>query len=162
MANHCILNYSFPTFGLSVTHDSCQLIKSEFYNLNEKRQPLIGAANELTNQIIAQLDAYAKDGHFVFNLPLAINGTEHQQKVWQIMLGLKSGQTLSYGEVAREIGSAPRAVGGACGKNPLPVFIPCHRIVGSKLSLGGFNSGNIFFNLGIKQWLLAHEGILIK
>lgn len=162
MDKQTIINYSFPSFGLSVMHAASKLIRSEFFNLDEERSPLVGVANELTAKIIAQLDEYVKNSQFVFSLPLAIAGTEHQKKVWQIMLGLKSGQTLSYGEVAREIGSAPRAVGGACGKNPLPVFIPCHRIVGSKLSLGGFNSGNIFFNLGIKQWLLAHEGILIK
>lgn len=157
-----VINYSFPGFGLSVLHDKNRLIRSEFYDLNENRQLISGPESDLTKKIINQLDAYVENNQFIFSLPLDIQGTEHQKKVWQIMLGLKSGETLSYGEVAREIASSPRAVGGACGKNPFPVFIPCHRIIGSKLSLGGFNSGNIFFNLGIKRWLLAHEGILIK
>ena len=78
------------------------------------------------------------------------------------MLGIKSGFTKTYGEVAHEISSAPRAVGGACGKNPFPVIIPCHRIIAANLQLGGFNSSNIFFNLGIKKWLLSHEGVFIS
>jgi methylated-DNA-[protein]-cysteine S-methyltransferase len=69
------------------------------------------------------------------------------------------GSVLTYGDVAKEIKSAPRAVGGACGKNPLPVIIPCHRIIAANNGLGGFNSGNIFFGLNIKKWLLEHEGI---
>jgi methylated-DNA-[protein]-cysteine S-methyltransferase len=153
------LNYTFPGFGLQVEHDADQLIRAEFFDLNENLVPIEGEIYPLTTEIIRQLDEYQKNPKFIFNLPFTIAGTEHQRKVWQIMLQIKSGATLSYGEVAKLLSSAPRAVGGACGKNPFPVFIPCHRIIAANSSLGGFNSGNIFFNLGIKRWLLNHEGI---
>ena len=72
-------------------------------------------------------------------------------KVWQIMQQIEAGSTLTYGEVAKQLLSAPRAVGGACGANPLPVFIPCHRIIAANSKLGGFNSGNIFLTLELKM-----------
>ena len=78
------------------------------------------------------------------------------------MEGLQVGNCITYGEVAKLIKSAPRAIGGACGKNPFPVIVPCHRIIAANHSLGGFNSGNLFFSLGIKRWLLEHEGLQLN
>jgi methylated-DNA-[protein]-cysteine S-methyltransferase len=89
-----------------------------------------------------------------FNLPLAPQGTEFQQQVWEALCAIPYGQTVSYGEVARSLGrpSASRAVGAANGKNPIPIIIPCHRVIGSGGSLVGFGGG-----LPIKQRLLALE-----
>lgn len=160
-ALHGVLDYRFPTFALRVKYDQQQLIKAEFCALED-----VLALNELDDgselraRIIQQLDAYRANPQFTFDLPLLVAGTEHQEKIWQIMRQIPAGQSLTYGEVAHQVSSAPRAVGGACGKNPFPVIIPCHRIIAANNKLGGFNSGNIFFNLGIKKWLLAHEGIL--
>ncbi len=72
-----------------------------------------------------------------------LNGTAFQRQVWQAIAGIPFGQTKTYGELAKDIGrpKAVRAVGSACGKNPLPLFIPCHRVVGSKGGLGGFSAG---------------------
>jgi len=83
-------------------------------------------------------------------------GTDFQQKVWRIMLQIPYGQTLSYGEVSTKLGSAPRAVGQACKRNPMPIFIPCHRIVG-KHSIGGYEGAISGHKISRKQWLLAHE-----
>jgi O-6-methylguanine DNA methyltransferase len=82
-------------------------------------------------------------------------GTEFQQSVWRAMLEIGPGETLSYGEVARAIGKprALRAVGGACGANPIPVFVPCHRVLAAGHKLGGFSSG-----LNWKRKLLEIEG----
>lgn len=158
---HGVLDYRFPTFALRVRYNRSQLLKAEFCALED-----VLSTNEaddgfeLRAKIIQQLNAYVMDPNFIFDLPLQVNGTEHQEKIWQIMCQIPSGRSLTYGEVAKQILSAPRAVGGACGKNPFPVIIPCHRIIAANHKLGGFNSSNIFFNLGIKKWLLAHEGIL--
>jgi O-6-methylguanine DNA methyltransferase len=85
-------------------------------------------------------------------------GTEFQQRVWQVLKTIACGKTLSYGEVADEIGDrkAVRAVGGACGANPIPVLIPCHRVLASKQKIGGFSGG-----LDWKRKLLAREGVLL-
>jgi O-6-methylguanine DNA methyltransferase len=84
------------------------------------------------------------------------SGTEFQRRVWNALRRIASGRTHSYSEVAAEIGKprATRAVGGACGANPIPVFIPCHRVLAANRALGGFSGG-----LGWKRKLLAREGI---
>lgn len=102
----------------------------------------------------AQLDDYFSGQRLEFNLPLAPEGTGFQQQVWSALLNIPYGQTSSYGEVAKSIRrpNAGRAVGAANGANPIPVIIPCHRVIGQDGSLTGFGGG-----LDIKRWLLAHE-----
>lgn len=114
------------------------------------------ARNALAKQVCAQLEAYLAKPDFRFDLPLQLHGTEHQLKVWHLMRVIPRGQTLSYGELATEIGSSARAVGQACGSNPVPIVIPCHRVVG-KAGLGGFMHRADHGALDIKRWLLAHE-----
>jgi O-6-methylguanine DNA methyltransferase len=84
------------------------------------------------------------------------SGTEFQQRVWGTLCRIASGRTLSYAEVAVKVGNprGTRAVGGACGANPIPVLVPCHRVLAAHQALGGFSSG-----LGWKRKLLAREGI---
>jgi methylated-DNA-[protein]-cysteine S-methyltransferase len=96
-----------------------------------------------------------------FDLPLAIRGTAFQQRVWRGIAGIGAGHVWTYGQLAREIGSVPRAVGQACGSNPLPIVIPCHRVVASG-GIGGFahHPGEGFYR-NVKRWLLAHEGVSI-
>jgi methylated-DNA-[protein]-cysteine S-methyltransferase len=102
-----------------------------------------------------QLAEYFAGRRTVFDLPLAPHGTEFQRCVWQALLGIPYGATLSYGEQARRIGkpNASRAVGLANGRNPLSIVIPCHRVIGANGSLTGYGGG-----LPRKRWLLAHEG----
>jgi methylated-DNA-[protein]-cysteine S-methyltransferase len=109
-------------------------------------------------QVAAELEAYyANPGH-VFRLQLAPAGTPFRQRVWSALLEIPAGQTRSYGDVARQLASAPRAVGQAVGDNPLPILIPCHRVVAADGSLGGFMHSRTGFSQDIKRWLLAHEG----
>lgn len=106
-----------------------------------------------------QLQRYLEDPRQPFDLPLALSGTHHRLQVWEAMQRIDCGRTRTYGELAREIGSSARAVGGACGANPIPVVVPCHRVVAAGRSLGGFmGSRTEGFELGIKRWLLRHEG----
>ena len=110
----------------------------------------------LLQEVIAQLDAYFNRSLRVFDLPLAPEGTPFQQKVWQALLQVPYGHTASYRDIALAVGNpkATRAVGGANGRNPIPIVIPCHRIIASDGSLGGYSAG-----LERKTWLLKHEGV---
>ena len=101
-----------------------------------------------------QLEAYFAGRLEVFDLPLALDGTPFQVKVWRAVAEIPYGQTRAYGDVARRIRrpSAVRAVGAANGQNPLPIIIPCHRVIGSNGSLTGYGGG-----LPIKRALLALE-----
>jgi methylated-DNA-[protein]-cysteine S-methyltransferase len=110
----------------------------------------------MAREICDQLTAYFADASFEFDLPFTLDGTHHQCLVWQAMLEISCGQTLTYSELAKQIGSSAQAVGQACGSNPIPIVIPCHRVVG-KRGLGGFMRHAEGDALDIKRWLLAHE-----
>ena len=101
----------------------------------------------------AQLAAYFAGELRVFNLPLAPQGTPFRQKVWMAMTNVPFGQTTTYGDVARQIGGGPRAVGSACGANPIPIIIPCHRVLAAT-GVGGYSGRG---GLEVKQFLLRHE-----
>ncbi|MFC3053674.1 methylated-DNA--[protein]-cysteine S-methyltransferase [Kordiimonas pumila] len=104
-----------------------------------------------------QLDAYFDGDLTEFDIPLSPMGTKHQEKVWQAMREIPYGETITYGELAQQIGSAAQAVGTACGRNPMPVLIPCHRIVASAGKLGGYSGDG---GLYTKRALLVLEGAL--
>ena len=112
----------------------------------------------LAAEAVRQLLAYVEDPHSVFDLPVATNGTTFEDRVWAAIGGIPAGQVRTYGEIARAIRSVPRAVGGACGRNPLPLLIPCHRVVAAGGKLGGFMGGREHDPLAVKRWLLRHEG----
>ncbi len=115
-------------------------------------------SGSLAEAVCEQLKRYLEDPGAQFSVPLALSGTPHQQRVWQAMLSIPRGQTRSYGELAAALHSSAQAVGQACGANPIPVVIPCHRVVG-KDGLGGFMRHAGGESLDIKRWLLRHEGI---
>lgn len=117
--------------------------------------------NSVAHLACVQLMAYLDNPNFAFDLPLKLTGTKHQVDVWQGLRKIPAGKTFTYGELAATIGSSPRAVGTACGQNPIPVIVPCHRIVAANGGLGGFMGGKLENPLMIKQWLLKHEGALL-
>jgi len=110
--------------------------------------------------VTRQLGQYFADGHAGFDLAVAATGTQFQQRVWSLMRAIPAGETRTYGAIARELGSAPRAVGQACRANPLPIVVPCHRVVGAR-GLGGFAGDTSGRRLAVKQWLLRHEGVAV-
>lgn len=118
--------------------------------------PRIRAREALAREATRQLAAYFDDPRFRFDLPLDIVGTHFQKRVWALMCAIPAGAARTYGEAARELHSAARAVGGACGASPLAIVIPCHRIVGAQ-GLGGFMGRAADETLTIKRWLLRHE-----
>ena len=115
----------------------------------------------LASDVKEQLSQYFSDGNFQFHLPLNIQGTDFQKKVWKIMTRIPAGKVMTYGAVAKKLSSSPRAVGNACRANPLPIIIPCHRIV-SQTGLGGYEGQTSGERLGIKSWLLQHEGVALE
>lgn len=120
-------------------------------------QPANGEGNlaeEPFREAIAQLEAYFAGERRRFDLPLAPEGTPFQREVWSALTAIPYGETISYGELARRLGrpAASRAVGAANGQNPIPIVIPCHRVIGADGSLTGFGGG-----LAIKRRLLDFE-----
>ena len=111
--------------------------------------------DSLLDEARRQLIAYFAGRLRAFDLPLAPNGTDFQRRVWAELTNIPFGTTVSYGELARRVSNAAavRAVGAANGRNPIPIIVPCHRVIGSNGSLTGFGGG-----LPRKQWLLRHEG----
>lgn len=115
------------------------------------------STHSLVNLVCQQIMRYLQQPSAPFSFPLAQQGTPFQQRVWQAIAAIPCGQTRTYGELASQIGSGPRAVANACGANHLPLVIPCHRVV-AKHGIGGFMQGKRN-GLLIKQWLLHHEGV---
>ncbi|MBS0299221.1 MAG: methylated-DNA--[protein]-cysteine S-methyltransferase [Proteobacteria bacterium] len=111
----------------------------------------------LAKEVCRQLQAYLIKPDFTFDLSLHIGGTTHQQRVWQVIQAIPSGETSSYAEIAVQLHSAPRAVGRACGANRIPIIIPCHRVISKNGGLGGFMNASDGNPLEIKRWLLQHE-----
>ncbi len=110
--------------------------------------------NPVLDRAAVQLDEYFRGTRTEFDLPIAPRGTAFQQQAWGALCTIPFGETISYGEQARRLGdkNKSRAVGAANGKNPIPIVVPCHRVVGSNGHLTGFAGG-----IEVKAWLLDHE-----
>ncbi len=112
---------------------------------------------DVLEQCKTQLEEYFHKKRTVFTIPLLPYGTKFQQDVWMHLLKIPYGKTSSYLDIAKELGNEKklRAVGNANSKNPIPILIPCHRVIGSKGALTGYAGG-----LDKKEWLLKHEGAI--
>ena len=118
--------------------------------------PLRASTEALVGQIINELNHYFKDPSFQFTIPYQVTGTVFQKRVWDALVRLPIGETITYGELAKQLKTGARAIGNACRTNPLPLFIPCHRVLAQD-GLGGFSGDRTGKKLVIKQWLLTHE-----
>ena len=112
-------------------------------------------AFQAINNIEREIQSYLSGAAMACKLPYRVTGTSFQRLVWERLQNIPYGETSTYGQIASSLGrpGAARAVGGACGANPVPLIIPCHRAVAADGSLGGFSSG-----LWRKRWLIAFEG----
>ncbi|MBC3862658.1 methylated-DNA--[protein]-cysteine S-methyltransferase [Undibacterium jejuense] len=117
-------------------------------------------SDPVSAMVAEQIDRYFDNADFRFQLPLKPVGTAFQSRVWQAISAVPRGEVVTYGQIAKHICSAPRAVGQACGANWYPLVIPCHRVTAAG-GLGGFahHDDETGFHLGVKRWLLAHEGV---
>ncbi|MEM7170116.1 MAG: methylated-DNA--[protein]-cysteine S-methyltransferase [Pseudomonadota bacterium] len=113
----------------------------------------------LLNEAAKQLRDYFAGNRRDFDLPLQPHGPAMHQQVWQAMLAIPFGKTRSYGDLAQALNTCARAVGGACGANPIPIFIPCHRVLAANGEIGGFSGGQ---GVVTKRELLVLEGAIAE
>jgi len=144
----------FGVLGLRIRKD--RLIGVDFL---PPGYPLKPPRTAFTQRVALKMAAYFRDPTTVFNLPIDPDGTPYRQRVWQAIRGISCGETRTYGDLALALHSSPRAVGQAAGDNPLPIIVPCHRVVG-KRGMGGFAHAGNGYRVEIKRWLLRHEGAL--
>jgi len=142
-----------PGFCLGVCCDGDWLTRIDFL----APQSGLPAQTPLAAEVARQLYAWLKDPRFVFGLPLKPAGTPFQRRVWEQIATIPPAQTRTYGDLAADLHNAPRAVGQACGANPYPIIVPCHRVIAAGGGLGGFSRQGGGLLLEIKRWLLRHE-----
>jgi methylated-DNA-[protein]-cysteine S-methyltransferase len=150
--------FSSPVGKLKLVASETGLIAILWENENPRRVPLTGLVEDNKQNILVeterQLDEYFAGKRDVFSIPLDIRGTTFQKNVWCALQAIPFGKTLSYGEIAKQLGrpTASRAVGAANGRNPISIVVPCHRVIGSSGKLTGFAGG-----LDVKARLLNLE-----
>lgn len=155
---HCVIRAPFGGLRIrtEIVDASLMITQVQYLtHLDKVSRPL----NELAKDAKEQMEAYFDDPHFLFDLPMKAQGSAFQQRVWSAIQSIPVGQTKSYGELATQIKSGPRAVGSACAANHYPLIIPCHRVL-SKAGIGGFMGEANGPHLRIKQWLLRHENAI--
>jgi methylated-DNA-[protein]-cysteine S-methyltransferase len=143
----------FPKMKVAVAIRDGRVAEIRYLPLSSREVP---AGNPLAAEAGRQLERYREDPDFRFDLPLHVEGTPFQRRLWDALCEIPRGRTLTYGELARTLGAEPRAVGQACGDNRLPIVIPCHRVVAAD-GLGGFAHSTGGYLLEAKRWLLLHE-----
>lgn len=146
-----VISAPFGRLGLRLTDG--RLSEIDFL---DARVPLRRPHDAATHRIARALHHYFKQPRRNLKLPLVLNGTEFQRRVWRALVRIPPGEVRQYGELAAALKSSPRAVGNACRANPIPVVVPCHRVV-ARTGLGGFMGREAGRAIQIKQWLLAHE-----
>ena len=142
-----------PCVHLGIRCQNGFLCEIDFLHGNEPLQP---ATDPLAQRVVKQLQTYFTNPDFRFDLPLKLSGTDYQRRVWRSLQAIPAGHPLHYGALAKRLKSSARAIGGACRRNPVPIVVPCHRVV-AKQGIGGFGGETTGTNIDIKQWLLAHE-----
>ncbi len=142
-----------PFGRLGVTLKDGRLADIDFLSV---RFPLRASKEATVRRACRALKTYLRNPKTKFRLPLETGGSDFQRRVWHAMQRIPAGQVLSYGELARKLKTGPRAVGNACRANPIPIVIPCHRVVAAN-GKGGFMGKTGGRALVIKDWLLTHE-----
>jgi methylated-DNA-[protein]-cysteine S-methyltransferase len=138
---------------VAVTTREARVVEISYLPLSA---PPVAPRNPLAERAARQLERYRADPDARFELPLLVEGTVFQRRLWEALCGIPRGRTLTYGELARALGGEARAVGQACGDNRLPIVIPCHRVVAAN-GIGGFAHATGGYLLEAKRWLLMHE-----
>jgi methylated-DNA-[protein]-cysteine S-methyltransferase len=145
-----------PVGGLEVEATDDAVVAMHWVDATEDR--VRAGDNHLLAEVRAQLDAYFARRLKVFELPLAPAGSPFERDVWRQMCDIAYGATMTYGEMAAAVGGVARAVGYACGANPIPIIIPCHRVLGAGNRMVGYSGRG---RVETKRWLLVHEGMLL-
>jgi methylated-DNA-[protein]-cysteine S-methyltransferase len=146
--------YYHSPIGMLEIKGSTEAVHSVLFFKEKKKEETVPA---VLKDCVAQLDEYFRGRRKEFTVPLHMEGTEFQKKVWNELLKIPFGETMSYLKLAMKVGNEKmiRAVGGANGKNPISIIVPCHRVIGSDGKLVGYGGG-----LWRKEWMLEHENKL--
>lgn len=145
------LSFHSPVGEITVSEEDGAIVSLDWgWASQNKSTPLLRKAKQ-------QLDAYFDGKATTFDLPLNPTGTAFQQRVWRALSKIPYGRTKTYGDVAKTLGSASRAVGGACGANHIPIIIPCHRVLAANGKLGGYSGDG---GLDTKTALLKLEHVI--
>jgi len=144
---------TFPRMKVAITTRDDRVTEIRYL---PPHAPIVAPRNALAARAARQLEAYREDPDAAFDLPLLVEGTEFQKRLWAALGEIPRGETVTYGALAARLGAEPRAVGQACGDNRLPIVIPCHRVVAAD-GIGGFAHSRDGFLIEAKRWLLAHE-----
>ncbi len=155
MLSTCEVKVRLPFAVIGFSTSELGITRLEYLPLTEVLNP---PQSPMGLRVCNAISQYLEDPHYRFDLPLDFSGTVFQCRVWQAIARIGAGKTLTYRQLADQLNSAARAVGGACGKNPIPLIIPCHRVVAAR-GIGGFMQSQKGLPIQIKRWLLAHEGI---
>jgi len=147
--------FNTPIGWLSIEEENAQLIDVEF---RQRKTSIKPSPTVLEKKVEQQLNQYFEGKNKDFNLPLNLSGTAFQQRVWKALQKIPYGQVKTYGQLAKELNSSARAVGNACRANPVPIVVPCHRIVAAN-GIGGFAGKTDGPVVERKRWLLKHEGV---
>lgn len=152
---HITRTLDSPLGRLALTDMGGALVRLAWADREPGDPMAVGGDSPLLARAATQLAEYFAGARRDFDLPLAPQGTPYQKRVWTEMTRIPFGATSSYGALARKLGSGPRAVGQACGANPIPIVVPCHRVLGAGSDPGGYSGGA---GLDTKLALLALEG----
>lgn len=141
-----------PVGNLVIRLDAAGVLRR--VDFDREDMPLSSAETLANHSVIAQLEAFFSGQLQSFNLEFTLEGTEFQRSVWQQIAPIPYGKTITYGDIAKAIGKpkSSRAVGAACGQNPISIIVPCHRVIGVANKLTGYGGG-----LERKAWLLEFE-----
>ena len=148
-----VITAPFGRIGIVVTGGRLAAI-----DLVTARTKLASPTDTFTRDVCRQLNAYFSNPRSRFTIPLILEGTPFQTRVWQQLRRIKPGAVRRYADIANRLDSGARAVGGACRRNPVPIVVPCHRVVASS-GVGGYMGRVSGAALGMKQWLLDHERV---
>ena len=149
--------YATPFAVLAITTDGTVLTEVRYLPCNTTQAP---PHDRVAERACREVERYLADPDYLFTVPYRLEGTPFQHRVWREIEKLCPVKTITYGVMAQHLRSGARAVGSACGANPIPLIVPCHRVLAAGGGLGGFMGGKYPFPLSVKRWLLRHEGIL--
>jgi methylated-DNA-[protein]-cysteine S-methyltransferase len=154
-AYQAIITSPIGPIGLRIQNE--QLATVDFLAPGTKASIELASHDRMLKKVIGQLRQYFQDPSTAFDIPCLLPGTAFQQRVWQALASIPPGSVYTYGQLAKKLNTGPRAIGQACRSNPVPIIIPCHRIIAAQQQLGGYSGFKTQPWLTIKAWLLQHE-----
>ncbi len=153
MAYAAVIDIPIPAIKLGICHGRRGICRIDYLS---REVPDLTPQSALAEHAAAELTAYFDDPRRPFTADLELAGSPYQQRIWHTLTHIPPGVTVTYGRLAKQLGTGPRAVGGACRANPVPIIVPCHRVV-SSTGPGGYGGEVQGRPMEIKQWLLQHE-----